>query len=210
MRAPDRTRTCNLGIRRPLLYPLSYGGDVPSRAPHKDIARSRWVEPVCPTRVPDPCAGPVCRTRHRGTERAVRVRPVSAPGRPRSTRRPRPAGEPATLPLARPPPAGVRPSPARTRPVPRWSDFRAPGVSVGRGSVRRSAGCRRGLRRVRRGEGVRLRPPPPASPHPTAWTGLFDGHEVWDPVAHDQPRAARPPPRRSHACANVLLRRSHP
>lgn len=54
MRAPDRTRTCNLGIRRPLLYPLSYGGDVPSRAPHKDIARSRWVEPVCPTRVPDP------------------------------------------------------------------------------------------------------------------------------------------------------------
>ena len=24
--APDRTRTCNLGIRRPLLYPLSYGG----------------------------------------------------------------------------------------------------------------------------------------------------------------------------------------
>ena len=24
--ASDRTRTCNLGIRRPLLYPLSYGG----------------------------------------------------------------------------------------------------------------------------------------------------------------------------------------
>ncbi len=32
--APDRTRTCNLGIRRPLLYPLSYGGsasDQPQR-----------------------------------------------------------------------------------------------------------------------------------------------------------------------------------
>lgn len=31
--APDRTRTCNLGIRRPLLYPLSYGGVAPQGAP---------------------------------------------------------------------------------------------------------------------------------------------------------------------------------
>ena len=41
--APGRTRTGNLRIRRPMLYPLSYGGV--REAPHQPTPSTRWPRP---------------------------------------------------------------------------------------------------------------------------------------------------------------------
>lgn len=93
--APDRTRTCNLGIRRPLLYPLSYGGtasDQPQRlrrrnpslpAPGVNSQRCHLRAPVRADRVQiNPASSIIHHRRRARCTQAPRTQKQSARGHP--------------------------------------------------------------------------------------------------------------------------------
>ena len=55
MDAPGKIRTCDTRIRNPVLYPLSYGGDVPAyegllKEARRGLSRSYIVSCIVPTR----------------------------------------------------------------------------------------------------------------------------------------------------------------